>query len=59
LQAKDLLPFFKKLKAEHINIAVDTNGFIWNDDVKNLIEYVDLFLIDIKHMDPQWHQKVT
>jgi pyruvate formate lyase activating enzyme len=27
--------------------------------VKNLIEYVDLFLIDIKHMDPQWHQKVT
>ena len=59
IQAKELLPLFKKLKKEWINIAVDTNWFWRNDDVKNLIPFVDLFLVDIKHINNDWHQKLT
>ncbi len=59
LQAKQLLPLFKMLHHEHINIAVDTNGFPWNDDVKDLIPLVDLFLIDVKHINNDRHKKVT
>lgn len=59
IQAKELLPLFKELKKEWIHIAVDTNGFWWNDDVKSLIPLVDLFLVDIKHINNDWHQKLT
>ncbi len=59
LQAKDLIPLFHLLKKEWIHIAVDTNGFPWNDDVKELIELVDLFLVDIKHINNDWHKKLT
>lgn len=59
LQAKDLIPLFEALKKEWIHIAVDTNGFPRNDDVKKLIELVDLFLVDIKHINNDWHKKIT
>jgi len=59
IQAKELFPLFKKLKKEWIHIAVDTNWFWRNDDVKNLIPLVDLFLVDIKHINNDWHQKLT
>lgn len=58
-QAKWLIPLFQKLRCEGINIAVDTNGFIWNEDVEKLIDLTDLFLVDVKHFDPKWHKKIT
>ena len=59
LQAKDLIPLFELLKKEWINIAVDTNGFPWNDDVKKAVDLADLFLVDIKHINNDWHKKLT
>ena len=59
LQAKDLIPLFQLLKNEWIHIAVDTNGFPWNDDVKEMVELVDLFLVDIKQINNDWHKKLT
>lgn len=59
LQAKELLQLFKLLHQHHINIAVDTNWFPWNEDIKNLIPLVDLFLIDVKHINNTRHQKIT
>jgi len=59
LQAKELITLFESLKKEWINIVVDTNWFVWNDDVKQLIELTDLFLVDIKHIDNEWHKKLT
>lgn len=59
LQAAALLPLCKKLKAEWIHIAIDTNGFVRNEDVENILQYVDLVLLDLKHMDNMWHQKIT
>ncbi len=59
LQAKDLIPLFRMLKAEGIHIAVDTNGFPRNDDVKEMIELTDLFLVDIKQINNDLHKKLT
>jgi len=59
LQAKELLPLFKQLKSEWIHITIDTNGFIRNHDVETLLQYVDLVLLDLKHMDNDWHKKIT
>jgi len=59
LQAKDLIPLFTLLKQEWIHIAVATNWFPWNDDVKALVELADLFLVDIKQINNDWHKKLT
>lgn len=59
LQAKELKEFFKILKENKIHTCIDTNGFILNEDVKELLEYTDLVLLDIKHMDEENHKKLT
>lgn len=59
VQARGLLPLFQKLKYENINIALDTNGFIRNKDVEKLIDLVDIFLVDIKHINPKRHKRIT
>jgi pyruvate formate lyase activating enzyme len=59
LQANALIPLFRMLKAEDIHIAVDTNGFPRNDDVKEMIELADLFLVDIKQINNDLHKKLT
>ncbi|MCF7835145.1 pyruvate formate lyase-activating protein [Candidatus Gracilibacteria bacterium] len=59
MQAKGLISFFTKLKKIGIHTALDTNASILNDDVKKLLEVTDLVLPDIKHMDNEWHKKVT
>ena len=48
LQAKALLPLFKRLKENGYHIAVDTNGTVLNEDVQKLLCYVDLVLLDVK-----------
>jgi pyruvate formate lyase activating enzyme len=59
LQAEFLLEVSKLLKKRNISIAVDTSGFIWNDHVKELLEYTDLVLLDIKNYDPMVYKTVT
>ena len=59
MQANALIPLFRLLKEQGIHIAVDTNGFPWNEDVQELVDLVDLFLVDIKQIDNDLHQKLT
>ena len=59
IQAKLLINLFQKLKKNKIHTAIDTNWFIWNDDVKSLIDITDLFLIDMKHIKDCFHKKIT
>jgi len=59
LHAKKLIPICKEIKKMWINITIDTNGSIFNDDVKKLAHIVDLFLPDIKHINDDMHQKLT
>ena len=52
LQVKSLIPLFKRLKELNIHTALDTSGmFNITDDIKELLSYTDLVLLDIKHIN--------
>lgn len=52
LQTKFVTSLFKKLKNLGFHTALDTSGCIpINDNVKELLQYTDLVLLDIKHID--------
>ena len=59
LQAKELIPLFKDLKKNGINICLDTNGGLWNKNVRELIDLTDLVLLDVKHIDSSKHKQLT
>ena len=54
LQFQFLIEFFKKLKRHKIHTCIDTSGMVdLTNDIKELINLTDLFLLDIKHIDPE------
>lgn len=60
LYAKELLYLFKKLKQKGIHTCIDTSGYIpLNDTIKELLDYTDLLLLDIKVFDEQKHKDLT
>lgn len=60
LQAKELIPFFKRLKEEGINTNIDTNGRVLNHFTQELLDdYADLVMLDIKHMTEEGYQYLT
>ena len=59
LQTKYLLKLLKSFKEKGIHTAIETCGFFKEDIIDDLIEFVDLFLFDIKHIDPVEHNKFT
>ncbi|MAG60785.1 pyruvate formate-lyase 1-activating enzyme [archaeon] len=59
LQAKSLIPICQELKNQGYHITIDTAGSILNDSVRELLNYVDLVLLDIKHADKKKYQKIT
>lgn len=59
LQSEFLLRILKLCKESGIHTAVDTTGFsIW-ENIEPILEYVDLFLYDIKVLDSDKHKKFT
>ena len=53
LQVHFLIELFKKLKEKNIHTCIDTSGMIdITEDIKTLLNYTDLVLLDIKHIDP-------
>lgn len=58
-QAQNLVPFFKKLKEQGIHTALDTNGYVMNRHVEELLKWTDLVLLDIKQMDSSMHEIIT
>ena len=59
LQRAGLLDLFTKAKKAGFNTCLDTNGSILDEVTKKLLQATDLVLLDVKHIDPLWHQKVT
>jgi pyruvate formate lyase activating enzyme len=59
MQAKALVDVFRMLKEGGFNTCIDTNGSILNADAKRLLEYADLVLLDIKHIDNKQHKALT
>ena len=54
LQYEFLIELFKKLKAKNIHTCIDTSGMVaLTDKIKELIDLTDLFLLDIKHINPE------
>ena len=65
LQIDFLLELFKKAKEREIHTVIDTSGgpFIkegpWFDKFQKLMDYTDLLIVDIKHIEPAKHRKLT
>ncbi len=63
LQIDFLIELMKKFKANNVHTAVDTSGCTFSleqpEKFLELIKYVDLFLLDIKHIDNECHHKLT
>ena len=65
LQIDFLLELFQKAKDQGVHTVIDTAGepFTkeepWFSKFKALAEMTDLFLVDIKQMDPEKHRKLT
>lgn len=59
LQAKALIELFKEAKRLNFHTALDTNGSIFTDDVKELLSFTDLALIDLKHFNNTQHKELT
>ncbi len=54
IQMKFIIELFKKLKEEGINTCIDTSGmFAISEDIKEVLKYTDLVLLDIKHIDDE------
>ncbi|MEX6690627.1 pyruvate formate-lyase-activating protein [Danxiaibacter flavus] len=59
LQRTKLITFFKELHDNNINTCLDSNGRLLDDDVKELLSHADLLLLDVKHINDEWHHKLT
>ena len=56
-----VIDLFKKCKEINLHTALDTSGIYFQDNQKyeELLQYTDLFLLDIKHIDDNLHKDLT
>jgi pyruvate formate lyase activating enzyme len=54
-----LLTSLKNLKEKGFNTAVDTSGYAPANAFRHVMDYTDLFLYDIKHLDNERHIEYT
>ena len=59
MQAEFVLELFKICKAHNMHTALDSSGIYLTDKVKELLEYTDLVLLDIKHIHPEKYKRLT
>lgn len=57
LQAEFAKEFFKCCHEKSINTCLDTSGSILNDNVKEMLEYTDRVLLDIKYTNDEDYRK--
>ena len=59
MQSEFLLELLKKCKIENIHTTVDTSGFVDEGKMLKIIDYVGLFLYDLKLINNELHKKYT
>ena len=59
MQAEFLISCLRALRSEEISTVVDTSGFCREADILLAAEEADLFLFDIKLIDPKLHEYYT
>ena len=58
-QSKFITELFAMLKKEGVHTALDTTGYGSWKKMEKALEFVDLVLFDIKHLDPHEHKRTT
>lgn len=62
LHLEFILELAKQTKMEKIHLAIDTSATNYQDDTKEMYleiaKYVDLWIIDIKHINPNKHKSI-
>ncbi len=58
-QPEFLIELLKRCRENGIHTALDTTGYVPWETFQRILEYTDLVLYDIKHMDPAAHRKLT
>lgn len=58
LQSKFIIEVAKILRKENIHIALDTAG-VGNGDYEEILKYIDLVILDIKHTTKEGYQDLT
>lgn len=66
LQTDFLIELFKEAKTENIHTCIDTSGIVYNPEnedylkkLDTLLDYTDLVMLDIKHIDAVKHKEMT
>ncbi len=59
LQTDFVKLLFEKLRKLRIHTALDTSGGIFSPKVIDLLDYVDLLMLDIKHIKPDKYTELT
>ena len=59
MQLNELEKLLKASKQNGLHTAVDTSGFAKREQFERIVDTTDLFLYDLKHMDPELHKKYT
>ncbi len=59
LQGAFTTELLKRAKMQGINTCIETNGYAKSEVWKRMLPYLDLILLDIKHMDPVIHEIFT
>ena len=59
LQADFCAALLARLKAEGVRTAVDTSGAVPRKALMKVLPYTDVFLYDLKAMEPTLHEKLT
>lgn len=59
LQKEFVLELVKGLKSNGLHIAIDTSGdFEIDEDILEILKYIDLIILDIKHIDSIKHKEL-
>ena len=59
LQQELLRELVNRLYDKAINLAIETSGYFEFDEVKDILQKLDLIFIDLKHMDDTKHKMFT
>lgn len=59
LQAEFLREVCKLCQKQGISTVIDTSGFVFTEEAKQLLEFTDMVLLDIKNFDEAVYKKVT
>lgn len=59
MQAEFIEQLFVKCHEEGIHTAVDTSGFMFNEQIKATLAVTDLVLLDVKHIVPHKYKALT